>query len=123
VPGPHFEPTDTPAGIDGVATAVFEGEAVLFDESTAMVHRLGAIAAAVWLYCDGETTVDSMTDELSEAFDLQPAELTPVIEQALSRFADEGLLVGHPPPVRIPVDGQPTSADDGTDVLLPPPDG
>ncbi len=45
------------------AEGIFDGEAVLFQESASMVHRLNAVAGAVWLLCDGETTVESMPGE------------------------------------------------------------
>ena len=48
-----FAPSDTPLGVDGVDTAVFDGEAVLFHESAAMVHRLNAVAGAVYADAGG----------------------------------------------------------------------
>ena len=73
---PGFAPSDTPLGVDGVETAVFDGEAVLFHEGASMVHRLNAVAGAVWLLCDGETTVASMPDELAEVFGVPAADLS-----------------------------------------------
>ena len=120
--GPRFVPSDTPLGVDGVETAVFDGEAVLFHESAAMVHRLNAVAGAVWLLCDGETTVAAMADELAEVFGVAPAELSDPIGEALENLAAAGLLVGQDGPVHLPLVAEPTRAADGTPILVAPPD-
>ena len=78
-----FADTDRPVAIDDVEMAVFEGEVVLFRESTRMVHRLNSVAGAVWLLCDGEIAVGAMADELGELFGTEPATLTDGIHEAL----------------------------------------
>lgn len=122
VPGAHFSATDTPAAIDGVEIAVFEGEAVLFDEASSMLHRLGAIAGAVWLCCDGSTDVATMIEELANTFALSTEEVAPVVYETLERFADEGLLAGHVAPREVAATTEPTLASDGTEILTGPPD-
>ena len=115
-------PSDTPLGIDGVETAVFDGEAVLFDEQAAMVHRLNAIAGAVWLLCDGETTVATMPDELAEVFGVPADELTEPIGKALAGLASAGRLAGHDAPLQVPLVAEAPRAADGTPILVAPPD-
>jgi hypothetical protein len=118
----RFSPADTPAAVDGVEIAIFDGEAVLFHEATSMLHRLGAIAGGVWLYCDGETTVTSMINELASTFALDHDEVAAAVHETLERFADEGLLVGHDAPVRLAPTEEATRADDGTVILARPED-
>ncbi len=122
VPGDRFSASDSPTAIGGVEIAVFDGEAVLFDVNSSMLHRLGAIAGALWLCCDGSTDVATMIDELTDVFDLDESELTPAVHDTLARFADEGLLVGHDAPARGFITSEPTRADDGTEILTGPPD-
>jgi hypothetical protein len=122
VHGLRFSATDTPTAIDGVEIAVFDGEAVLFDPATSMLHRLGAIAGGVWLCCDGATDVAAMIDELAETFGLDAAELGPVVHASLDRFADEGLLTGYDGPLRTPLASETTAAGDGTEILTRPAD-
>ncbi len=86
VPGAHFSATDTPAAIDGVEIAVFDGEAVLFDANSSMVHRLGAIAGAVWLCCDGATDVATMIEELTTRSDA-----TIIVRTARAVFSRSGV--------------------------------
>ena len=96
-----FAPDDRPQGIAEVEVAVFDGEAVLFDATSSMVHHLNAVPAATWLCCDGETTVAEMLDELIDVFSAtEPADietLTSAVHESLARFATEGLLVGRRP--------------------------
>jgi hypothetical protein len=122
VTGPRFAPSDTPLGVDGVETAVFEGEAVLFHESASMVHRLSAVAGAVWFLCDGETTVASMPDELAEVFGVPAADLVGPVDEALDGLAAAGLLAGQTGPLHLPLVPEPRRAADGTPILVAPPD-
>ena len=122
VTDPDFAPSDNPLGVDGVETAVFDGEAVLFHESASMVHRLNAVAGAVWLLCDGETTVASMPDELAGVFDLPAGDLVGPVDEALDGLAAAGLLVGRSGPVHLPLLPEPRRAADGTPILVAPPD-
>lgn len=111
-----------PLGVDDVETAVFEGEAVLFRESTRAIHRLNALAGAVWVMCDGETTVTDMVGELAEAFDTDAAELHPKVLEALAQLAEVNLLQGmsdDPAVVMTPVDEH---ASDGSRIIACPPD-
>ncbi len=117
-----FDPSDTPLGVDGVETAVFDGEAVLFHESASMVHRLNAVAGAVWLLCDGETTVASMPDELAEVFSVPAADLVSPIGEALESLGAAGLLVGRDGPIHLPLVPDPQRSADGTPILVAPPD-
>ena len=118
----RFADTDIPLGVDGVETAVFDGEAVLFRESTRMVHRLNAVAGSVWLLCDGATPVGSMAAELGEVFGVPATELTDGIHQALQQLADEGLLVGSDQPQRLHLEPVEEQAPDGSRILAAPPD-
>ncbi len=119
---PSFADADLPVGVEDVELAVFEGEAVLFRESTRMVHRLNAVAASVWLLCDGETAVGAMAAELSQLFGHEPDALVDGIHQALGQLADEGLLAGFEAPLRAHLELAEDVADDGSRVLRPPPD-
>ena len=117
-----FADTDRPLAVDDVEMAVFDGEVVLFRESTRMVHRLNSIAGAVWLVCDGETAVASMADELGEVFGVEPATLTDGIHEALGQLAAEGLFVGAGEPERVYLEPVEELASDGSRILHAPPD-
>jgi hypothetical protein len=121
-PVSRFPDSDTPAAVQGVEVAVFDGEVVLFDEAAAMLHRLGAIAGAVWLSCDGSTSVATLVDELAEMFALDPAEASRIVHATLETLADEGLLAGHDPVGRIALASAPMLAADGTEILIAPAD-
>jgi hypothetical protein len=122
VRGERFGDTDRPTAIGDVEIAVFDGEVVLFDEAASMLHRLGAIAGAVWLSCDGSTDVAAIIEELAGMFALQPAEASRIVHETLGRLADEGLLAGHAPVIRNALAAAPTLAADGTEILIAPAD-
>ena len=118
----RFADTDLPEGVENVETAVFEGEAVLFRESTRMVHRLNTVAGSVWLLCDGATTVGAMASELGELFGVSPGELQDGVQEALQQLADEGLLVGFEPPIRLVLEPVDEMLPDGSRILTAPSD-
>ena len=121
-----FADDDRPRGIDDVELAVFEGEAVLFDVQASMVHLFNAVAGATWLCCDGDTTVAEMIDELADTFSVtDPADrnaLETAVHDSLARFAEEGLLADRPRPNRLTLTPDPVLADDGTEIVVAPPD-
>lgn len=114
--------SDRPLAVDGVRVTVLEGEAVLFHEAASMVHRLGPVAGAVWVCCDGDTDVATMIDEVATAFGIEATTVAPEVHRTLERLADQGLLAGSLAPTRIHMTPVPMVADDGTEILTPPPD-
>ena len=96
MPERRFPGGAQPEAVDGVDTAIFDGEAVLFRESTCTIHHLGAIAGAVWMSCDGATSVDSMVAQLGDLFGTGAAQLAAplatLVDDALIELAGQGLL-------------------------------
>jgi hypothetical protein len=68
-------------------------EWVLFDTRADRAHVLNLTAALVWTYCDGTHGSEAIAEAIArEVEDLRPDAIRGDIEQALRRFADEGLL-------------------------------
>lgn len=95
--GGAFSDDHRPVAADRVQTAVFDGEAVVYDEATSVVHRLAAVAAATWVCCDGRTTVEAITDVLADSFGTTSTEIRPQVHAALRSLREAGLLVGADP--------------------------
>lgn len=121
MPNANFGPHERPLAIDGVETAVLEGEAVLFREDVMMMHRIGAFAGSVWLMCDGDTSVGEIAADLAEPFETPADELIEIVVEVLAALAAEGLLVGHQPHNLVLPPPETGVAPDGTAYLLPPP--
>jgi hypothetical protein len=88
--------SDMIAPAPSVHTELFtDGEfaAVVFDERNRVVYRLNDMSSAVWCFCDGQTTFDSITAELiSLGLNAEIASAT--VEDALRSFGELGLLEG-----------------------------
>jgi hypothetical protein len=117
-----FSSTDTPLAVDDVETAVFEGEAVLFRESTRSVHRVSGLAAAVWMLCDGGTSVDDIATELSDVFATPLDEITPTVIDALAKLDEAQLLVRTDGNTTIVLTDGVELAPDGSRLIACPPD-
>ncbi|MEM9514915.1 MAG: PqqD family protein [Actinomycetota bacterium] len=115
-----FGPDDRPVAVDDVETAVFEGEMVIFHVGPSIVHRLEAVASAVWLLCDGETTVEAMPGEVAELFGVAADDVRAPIDESLRSLAGQGLLVGFTPPRHLALRPDATHAADGTEIFESP---
>ncbi len=91
----RFQATARPLAVDDVDTAVFDGEAVVFHESSGNVHLLGGVVGAVWVMCDGSTSVHDMSAELQRVFSLDADALATMVDESLTHLADHGLLLGE----------------------------
>jgi hypothetical protein len=119
---PSFAADARPLAVGDTETALFEGEAVVFREATKSIHRLNASAAAVWVCCDGETTVADMVDELADVFAISAHETERTVLEALGQLAEVGLLADTDAPPSITITGIEEQLDDDTRIISCPPD-
>lgn len=89
-----FRITDRPRAVDTTESAVFDGEVVVFDAATSMVHRLPYVTGAVWTCCDGDTPVAEMIDEIADSFGDDRHVVERAVFEGLSALAAAHLLVG-----------------------------
>ena len=61
-----------------------EEEVLVYDQNSDSAHCLGAEAARVWRACDGQTTIDALTDDLGLDAD--------TVTRALAELQSRGLL-------------------------------
>jgi hypothetical protein len=68
-------------------------EWVLYDAAREKAHVLNQTAAVIWTYCDGTFERSSIADAIArEVPGLDTTRIKDDINDALRRFADEGLL-------------------------------
>jgi hypothetical protein len=105
VTDPATDPSWRPLAIEGAHEAAFDGELVVFVESTSQVHRVTGLAAAAWLLCDGVTTVAAMAGELSGTLRAHHDVIREELPGALRALHDAGLLSTSPAPTPVVTDG------------------
>ena len=84
---------DRPARHPAVETAVFETEAVIYDDRSGMVHHLNPSAAAIWLLLDGRPLA-AIIDSLCQAAGLPRDDIRPDVLSAVAQLRDADLLAG-----------------------------
>ena len=92
---PSETPSDSPRPRtrDDVVFRRLGEEFAILDPSGQVVHVLNPSAAAVWVLCDGSRSVEEIATEVREAFGLgDDVDLRPDVDEALTAFADKGLL-------------------------------
>ena len=67
-------------------------EMSVFDPSTGTLFKLNTTALAIWQACDGETTIDEITEALVELTGLDSEDLRPDVEEAIATMTEQGLL-------------------------------
>ena len=94
-------PTATPGHHPAVETALFDDDqlcAVVFDDKTRSVHRFGGVTCAVWILCDGRTSVEAIIGQLSALFSCERELLAADVAAALDLLRSAGLVVDHAGP-------------------------
>ena len=64
----------------------------IYDPSTGTLFQLNATALAIWQACDGETTLDEITEALVLLTGRPTAELKPEVSAAITNLMEQGLL-------------------------------
>ncbi len=82
---------DRPIRHPSVETAVFDTEAVIYDDRSGMVHHLNPSAAAIWLLLDGRT-VAAVIDTLSGQTGVPPDDIRADVVRAIAELRDADLL-------------------------------
>ena len=69
-----------------------EDENVIYDPATSEVHMLNSTALAIWVLCDGQTTVAEMIQAVCELSGLPEDVVREDLESILDRFTDSKIL-------------------------------
>ena len=67
-------------------------ENVIFDPLTSQVHLLNSTALAIWVLCDGQTSVAEMIRAVCELSGLPEVVVREDLTGILDRFADSNIL-------------------------------
>ena len=65
---------------ENLSTREVNGDLLVVDQDTNKIHQLNATAQFVWQQCDGETTIATISQKLSDEFEIS-------IDQALGDTA------------------------------------
>jgi hypothetical protein len=83
---------DFPARRVDVEWVELDGEVVLYDPTTQVLHHLNPGAAVVWASCDGSTSVAQIMREIDDAYIGRRHEIARDVRTVISRFRRLGLL-------------------------------
>jgi Coenzyme PQQ synthesis protein D (PqqD) len=90
--GDALSPLEIPARREDVEWIELEGEAVLYDPSAHMLHRLNREAAAVWRSCDGSASTGQITCTLEEAYPASRETIATDVPAVIERLRRLSLL-------------------------------
>jgi PqqD family protein of HPr-rel-A system len=67
-------------------------EAVLYDRASRRVHVVNESAARLFELCDGETTIDEITDRFARSYAIEPAEVKDDVRSIVATLRGLGVL-------------------------------
>jgi hypothetical protein len=77
----------------GVWLRQAEDENVVYDPDTSAVHLLNVTATAIWVLCDGGTTLDEMVDAIGELSGLPREVVVEDVRRIILQFEEADILV------------------------------
>jgi hypothetical protein len=86
-------PLVKPKAREDLTVVELDGEAVIYDDDTTDLHLLNPTATIVFGLCDGTSTIESMSTDLSEAFGVPVGEIEEQTRRLIREFREAKLLV------------------------------
>lgn len=83
---------DRPRRRDDLEVVNRPGDHALFDPETGAIHALNATSMAIWEACDGETTVEELTDAIREMGGIEIDTARVIVQDALTSLRDADLI-------------------------------
>jgi PqqD family protein of HPr-rel-A system len=77
-----------------IASAILDGEAVIYDEESGSVHLLNPTATMLWQCFDGTGTLGDLIADICEAFHLDESTARRDVLEVARSIGSLGLLVG-----------------------------
>jgi PqqD family protein of HPr-rel-A system len=75
-----------------VSARLVEGETVVLDRASDLVHQLNQTASFIWARCDGHSTARDIADQLTDAFDVDRETAETAVMATLKQLETLGLL-------------------------------
>ena len=76
-----------------VTTLPLDDELVLYEPESGQAHVLNPTAAHIWTLCDGERTVEAVSEALAAAYGVDYARASADVRTLISGLVEAGLLV------------------------------
>jgi hypothetical protein len=88
----EFENDYRPKGREDLLKRDLDDGCVLYDEKTSQVYTLNTTAALIWEYCDGNTTIEEIAEEIASAGNLNKDEAIKDVQKTIADFNEKALL-------------------------------
>lgn len=86
------EPADHPKRRVDVNVRMVDGEVVVLDRQSDLIHQLNHTASYIWDRCDGHSTVAEIAQQLAAAFDVDAHTAVQDVETTIRQLHGLGLL-------------------------------
>jgi hypothetical protein len=72
---------------------IIEGEMVVVDRKTGLVHQLNTTSSRIWSLCDGKSTIQDIVDDIVRIYEIDSATAVRDVTKLIGDFRNRGLLV------------------------------
>jgi hypothetical protein len=85
-------PPDHPQRRAEVSVRIVDGEVVVLDRRSNLIHQLNPTASYIWDRCDGRSTVAEIASQLAAAFDVDAKTAIQDVATTIMQLHSRGLL-------------------------------
>jgi Coenzyme PQQ synthesis protein D (PqqD) len=83
---------DHPQRRADVNVRIVDGEVVVLDRRSNLIHQLNPTASYIWDRCGGQSTVAEIADQLAAAFDVDAKKAIQDVATTITQLQSRGLL-------------------------------
>ena len=91
----RVERNDCPMRRSSLSYQKIDEETVILDCEQGLVHELNPTASFVWDYCDGDSSIGSIVDHLTTAYNVDQDTALSDVRAIIAQFRDLNLLETH----------------------------
>jgi hypothetical protein len=85
--------TDTrPLRRSDVTVRIIDGDALVLNQKSGLIHQLNQTANFVWEHCDGQSPIHEIANQLTEIYDVDPKIALNDVTEAVRRLRELELL-------------------------------
>ena len=60
-----------PRWLPDLSVRIIDGEAIIYDRQSGLIHQLNYTASIIWQQCDGQSTITDIVQKVAHEFDVE----------------------------------------------------
>ena len=77
---------------ENLSSQKIDGELVVLDKDNGQIHQLNSVASAIWQHIEAGLSIDAITEQLIQTYDIDEAAAKTDLAKVLQQFKELKLL-------------------------------